>query len=70
MINEWTDFMEILIICWPTYKIADDNENGPVVVEVPGAIVLYEEDLLHNCTSCGAELEIVRPGKYQCPNCE
>lgn len=24
----------------------------------------------HICGKCGAELQIVRPGKYQCPNCE
>jgi hypothetical protein len=29
-----------------------------------------EEDALHICGDCGAELQIVRPGKYQCVNCE
>jgi hypothetical protein len=29
-----------------------------------------EEDALHTCGDCGAELQIVRPGKYQCVNCE
>lgn len=25
---------------------------------------------LHICGRCGAELDAVRPGKWQCPNCE
>jgi hypothetical protein len=33
-------------------------------------IVIYEEDLLHVCADCGSELQIVRPGKYQCVVCE
>jgi hypothetical protein len=27
-----------------------------------------EADELHTCGDCGAELQIVRPGKYQCVN--
>jgi predicted RNA-binding Zn-ribbon protein involved in translation (DUF1610 family) len=30
---------------------------------------IYDEDLLRACGDCGAELQIVRPGKYQCPKC-
>lgn len=33
-------------------------------------VYLYEEDLLHICGVCGEEMDIVRPGKYQCPNCD
>lgn len=29
-----------------------------------------EEDCIHTCGDCGAELQIVRPGKYQCVRCE
>ncbi len=29
-----------------------------------------DEGALHTCGKCGAELQIVRPGKWQCPNCE
>jgi hypothetical protein len=28
------------------------------------------EGEIHTCGECGAELQIVRPGKYQCINCE
>lgn len=31
---------------------------------------IAEEDLVHLCATCGGPLEAVRPGKYQCPNCE
>lgn len=33
-------------------------------------VEIAEEDLTHLCTTCGTTLEAVRPGKYQCPNCE
>jgi hypothetical protein len=29
-----------------------------------------EDDMTHTCGDCGEKLQIVRPGKYQCPNCE
>ena len=28
-----------------------------------------EELMAGNCSECGAKLQIVRPGKYQCPRC-
>lgn len=28
-----------------------------------------EDELIHTCGDCGATLQIVRPGKYQCPKC-
>jgi len=28
------------------------------------------DDTIHRCGDCGAELDIVRPGKWQCPRCE
>lgn len=31
---------------------------------------ILNEDLPHYCGDCGARLDIVRPGKWQCPNCE
>lgn len=30
----------------------------------------YEDDLRHCCLECGGEMQIVRPGKWQCPKCE
>lgn len=27
-----------------------------------------EQDPIHRCAACGHELQIVRPGKYQCVN--
>jgi len=32
--------------------------------------VVYEDDMIHHCGQCGALLQIVRPGKWQCPGCE
>jgi hypothetical protein len=29
-----------------------------------------EEDLPHHCLACGSLLDLVRPGKWQCPTCE
>jgi len=34
--------------------------------EVP----IYEDDLTHFCGQCGTPLQHVRPGKWQCPECE
>lgn len=31
---------------------------------------IHEDDLDSFCSQCGSKLEIVRPGKYQCPKCE
>lgn len=65
MIPKWRDYMERLIDDWLTYQMTGpDDEICPMTVEI-----FYEEDLKHICGECGAELEIVRPGKYQCPNC-
>ena len=33
-------------------------------------VEVAEEDLVHLCATCGGKLEAVRPGKFQCPNCE
>jgi len=30
----------------------------------------YEDDLDHYCGDCGRKMQIVRPGKWQCPICE
>jgi hypothetical protein len=33
--------------------------------------VVDDEDMIHTCGTCGATLQIVRPGAWQCPNsCE
>ena len=29
----------------------------------------FAEEVAHRCVECGSELELVRPGKYQCPKC-
>lgn len=34
------------------------------------ADLLYEDELRHTCGECGAKLQLVRPGKYQCVNPE
>jgi hypothetical protein len=53
----WKDYIEQIVMLWAAIRKSQ-------------ATIVYEEDLLHTCGDCGAELEIVRPGKYQCPNCE
>jgi hypothetical protein len=30
---------------------------------------MYEDDLYHYCGKCNSKLQIVRPGKWQCPKC-
>jgi DNA (cytosine-5)-methyltransferase 1 len=40
-----------------------------IAKRIPDNTIVYESDLLHTCGDCGAELQIVRPGKYQCPKC-
>ena len=30
----------------------------------------YDDDLDHYCGDCGRKMQIVRPGKWQCPICE
>lgn len=37
-------------------------------IEVQEPVIIDEEDLVHTCGDCGMELQIVRPGKYQCVN--
>jgi hypothetical protein len=44
--------------------------SGVCVVCMTTPQVFYEEDLAHTCGKCGNELEIVRPGSYQCNHCE
>lgn len=29
-----------------------------------------EMDIPHYCGACGSRLQVVRPGKWQCPKCE
>lgn len=41
-------------------KELDEVKNGEI----------YEDELEHHCGQCGRMLEIVRPGKWQCPDCE
>lgn len=53
------------LTAWNLVKWALDELLTPKDLET-----LYEEDLVHTCETCGAILEIVRPGKYQCPKCE
>jgi hypothetical protein len=52
-----------------------ERSNPPVVILGGGNEwqVVDDEDMInfHLCADCGAKLQIVRPGKYQCPNsCE
>lgn len=37
-----------------------------LIQERKGALTMRETDLLHTCADCGATLQEVRPGKYQC----
>ena len=30
---------------------------------------MYEDDLYHYCGKCNSKMQIVRPGKWQCPQC-
>ncbi len=34
------------------------------------ALLKLRGEPIHTCATCGSELQIVRPGKYQCPRCE
>lgn len=47
---------------------ADDDKVRAVIARTIAE--LADEDLLHYCTNCSTPLQAVRPGKWQCPNCE
>lgn len=66
-------------------QVARDVNTNPVEVSVSDlewllgfatAILIVDDDadddegMIHICGDCGARLDIVRPGKWQCPNCE
>jgi len=44
-------------------------EEGDHIVD-DNNMILANEDPLHTCGDCGAELTQVRPGKWQCDVCE
>ena len=68
--NKWQEFIELLMTTYDTYLLVVGNGEDAHFEIVVGTPAIYEEDPQHFCGTCGAELEIVRPGKYQCPNCE
>lgn len=66
-------------------QIARDVHTNPVEISVNdlewllgfavaslgvGEDVTNMDDLPHYCGDCGSRLDIVRPGKWQCPQCE
>lgn len=48
--------------------IIDDIESDNPSMLKHTTIEVYEENARHTCGNCGYELQIVRPGKYQCVN--
>ena len=45
--------------------------NGEqVFLENGSRLLIYEDEMIHVCGSCQKVMQIVRPGKYQCVNCE
>lgn len=45
------------------YRLLSGKENAP-------AAAVFEEDLVHTCGRCGSTMDIIRPGKWQCPQCD
>ena len=52
--------------------VADEylfNQIKQIILEYDDSWIHGYVDPVHRCGDCGSELQIVRPGKYQCPNC-
>jgi hypothetical protein len=54
------------------WEIAFNNKDyeWPIISRMPDGEPIYLQDINHYCGECYSKMQIVRPGKWQCPNCE
>lgn len=64
----WADGMVGVI---PVFKDEESAKKYAGKVEIVELTMAKEPtEPLIKCGECGAEMQIIRPGKYQCPDCE
>lgn len=61
------DDMVICPACGAVVAYVETQTNAQTGTD---AKTIYLDGATHYCMRCGGELDIVRPGKWQCPNCE